>query len=165
MLQLMLPVAIHSLLHHYTIYAVISVADSVSVKEDRKTRRSAPSGIPSSDVQSPSTYTEQHRTKTGPIRKPRATSRQRKRITSLTLADHDASQTTLEDHNFVHCSQATPPVSTYLPYTVSPNRCERIRKRLFPSPSGVYMCTVACMHASCGHNICLCICIVCLCIV
>ena len=147
MLQLMLPVAIHSLLHHYTIYAVISVADSVSVKEDRKTRRSAPSGIPSSDVQSPSTYTEQHRTKTGPIRKVRSTSSQRrKRITALTLADHDASQTTLEDHNFVLRSQATP-VSTYPPYTVSPYRGERIRKRLFPSPPGVYMCTVACMQA------------------
>ena len=143
MLQLMLPVAIHTLLHHYTIYAVISVADSVSVKEDRKTRRSAPSGIPSSDVQSPSTYTEQHRTKTGPIRKGRSTSSQGKPITSLTLADHDASQTTLEDHNFVPHSQATP-ISNIPPYTISPNRGERNRKRIFPSPSGVYMCTVAC---------------------
>ena len=128
----------------------------MSIKEDRKSRQSTPSGIPSSDVQSPSTYTEQHRTKTGPIRKVRSTSSQRrKRITALTLADHDASQTTLEDHNFVHCSQATPPISTYPPCAVSPNRCERIRKRLFPSPSGMYMCIVACMHVSCGHNICI----------
>ena len=126
----------------------LSAADSVSVKECRKTRRSAPSGIPLSDVQSSSSWTQHHRKKTGPMRRALSTSSQRrKRITSLTLADHDASQSTLEDHNFVLRSQSTP-LSTNLPSAVSPNRGERIQsRRLFPFPSGVYMCTIACMYS------------------
>ena len=111
----------------------------MSTKENKKTGQGAPSGILSGDVQSPSRCTQQHCAETGPMRKVQSSLSQRK-------------QTTLEDHSFVDCSQATPistpPVSTYPPCPVSPNRCERIRKRLFPSPSGVYMCTVACMHIS-----------------
>ena len=77
-------------------------------------------------MRSASTGTQHYRTKTGPIRKALSTSgRSRKPITALTLADHDASQTTLEDHNFVQYSQTTP-VSTYPPYAMTPSRKERL---------------------------------------
>ena len=113
----------------------LSAADFVPAKPERKTRGSVFLKVPSSDVQSSSRCTCYHRTRTGPIRKARSKSRLRRmRITSLTLADHDASQSTLEDYNFIRYPRTTP-VSTYPSYAVTPNKKEQIQS--LPSSSGV----------------------------
>ena len=105
-----------------------SAVGSVSDKQ-KKRRQSNSSEVDSCDVQSGSQHS---RTKTGPIRNGLSISgRSRKPITELTLADHDASQTTLEDYYSVQHSQTTP-VSTYPPYKMTPNRRKRIRRCLFP---------------------------------
>ena len=60
------------------------------------------------------------------------TSRSRKPIPELTLADHDASQTTLEDYYPVQHSQTTP-VSTYPPHKMTPDIRDWVWSCLFPS--------------------------------
>ena len=73
------------------------------LKEQKKRRQSISSEVDSSGVRPASTGTRDHCTKT---RAKRSTSG--KPITKVTLADRDASQTTLKDYNFVKYSQTTP---------------------------------------------------------
>ena len=112
------------------LWSFFSAAASVSA-EQKKRRQSISSKVDSSDVQSASTGTQHYCTKTGSTQKGLSASGQsRKPIPELTLADHDASQTTLEDYYSVQYSQTTP-VSTYPPYEMTPDRKEQIRRCCF----------------------------------
>ena len=143
---------------------ILSAADSVSDKQ-KKRRHSISSEADSSDVQSASTGT-QHRIKTGPNRRVLSICRSRKPIPELTLADHDATQTTLKDYNFVKHPQTTP-VSTYPPHTITSDKRERSRSCLFPFSPGECMCAVAyirsCIHVQCGLMICTFVVYMCVC--